>query len=448
MLSKWINRFLLLSDDKIGALIAKVATGWLFLSVCGAGISLFGQAYLARLLGVNEYGWYVLYLAWIQILVIPAVFGIDTAVLKFSSIYVATKEWAQLRGALLFGFVTALLLSLLVILCVFGAKFFLNIGWPSDRQGAFEMALLLIPILAVSKIAEQVLRGFKRVLISVFAEQVFRPAFLLAVIFVLSTTTAGINNVTGAMIINIAGASLAVFGMLAVAALRVPKDVYSVSAQFHTREWMSVAVPMVFMSTIYILLAKVDVVMLGQIVGAAEAGIYSAAARLSGLVAFGLGAVNSISAPMLAEYYRKGNTDSLERTLSWSAKIATVIAALATLFLLVFGEWVLEQFGQEFIVGYSALLILLIGACAQALTGSVGYMLVMAGRQSQAAFIIGGGLVINVALNIILIPRYGIVGAAIATCTSTTFSNSFMYIYVKKSLGINPSILQLPKRAK
>lgn len=431
--------------DEVGALIAKVATGWMAISVFGAAVALASQAFLARVLGVDEYGWYVLLLAWIQILVIPAVFGFDTAVLRFTSVYVAAKEWGALRGVLSFGLWFVVLLSILIILIVALSGEITNFGWPEDRFKTFKIALVLLPVLAVSSIAEQALRGLKRVLVSVVSVKLFRPAFLLAVVFTSTHLAQGIDDAGSALLVNFIGAFLAAAYMLGTTAYRLPREIYAVEQRIHARQWMAVAVPMVFMSGIYILLGKVDVVMLGQIFGASEAGIYSAASRLCGLVGFGLGAVNSISAPMLAEYYSSGDRERLESTLSWSAKIATVVTVLATLFLLVLGEWVLGLFGEDFVTGFSALLVLLVGACGSALAGSVGYMMVMAGKQALAAAIVGIALVVNVILNLLLIPRFGMFGAAIATTVSTILWNSVMYTYVKVKLKLNPSIFQFGK---
>jgi len=428
-------------DEKIGALIAKVASGWLLLSVLGAGVSLLSQVFLARTLGADEYGWYVLYLAWIQILVVPAVFGFDTAVLKFTPQYLVNKRWGRLRGVITYSTAIVAALSLLMIAGALAFMKFLDVGWPKDRQDGLVLALALLPVLALSPIAEQVLRGLKRVFFSVIAIQIFRPLFLLVFVLVGSKYTNNFDAAVDAISVNIVGAVLAMFGLVFVVIKYLPRQTFKSEAEYSVGTWSKVALPMVFMSGMYILLGKVDVVMLGQLVGASEVGVYAVTGRLTGLVGFGLGAVNSIAAPLLAEHYSKGDNEKVAQTLSWSARIATLFTVVSAIFLLVFGEWILTQFGPEFSTGFSALLILLVGACANAFAGSVGYMMIMGGKQQLAAMIVGGALVVNVVLNIILIPRFGIVGAAIATSVATMLWNIVMYAYVKVEWGLDASIL-------
>ena len=81
-----------------------------------------------------------------------------------------------------------------------------------------------------------------------------------------------------------------------------------------------------------------------------------------------------------------------------------------------------------------------------AFTGSVGYYLLMTGRQAAAVMIMVGALSVSAALNILLIPVLGIYGSAIASTAGVCFWNVTMLIFVRRKLGVDASALGLPPR--
>lgn len=275
----------------------------LIISIVGAGVALLGQIFLARLLGAEEYGWYVLILAWIQILIVPAVCGFDTAVLKFTSTAVAEKDWGQLRGLLGFSFLVVLGISTVMVLGAGAALIFIDFGWSVERRFAMFIALTLVPIMALTPMAGEALRGLKQMLLASSITKILRPSFLLAIAFLLSRELNAAMSATEVLIANAIAAGLGLIALIVLLLRRVPKNVFHVAARYEPMLWVKVALPMVFMSAMYIILAKIDIIMLGNFAGAKDAGIYAATSRLTEIVGFGLAAVNSIAAPMLAEQF-------------------------------------------------------------------------------------------------------------------------------------------------
>jgi O-antigen/teichoic acid export membrane protein len=429
------------SDGGIAELIARVASGMLIISIIGAGVALLGQIFLARLLGAEEYGWYVLILAWVQILIVPAVCGFDTAVLKFTSTAVAERDWGQLRGLLTFSFSTVLGISTVMVLCAAAVLAFYDLGLSDDRRHAMFVALALVPIMAVTPLAGESLRGLKKMLLASGITKILRPSMLLAIAFVMSRQLTADMTATEVLIANTIAAIIALAAICAMLWKLLPSPVFHSQAHYEKRLWIKVALPMVFMSAMYIILAKIDIIMLGKFASPRDAGIYAATSRLTEIVGFGLAAVNSIAAPMLAEHFANRDFAKLQLTLSWSARLAAGFTVIASVVLWLGGDIILSWFGAEFVVGYSALLILLIGAIASSFAGPVGYMLTMAGEQILAAFIIFGTAILNIVMNLILIPKYGIIGAAIATSISTVVSNLIMFVVVRAKWQLNASAL-------
>ena len=105
------------------------------------------------------------------------------------------------------------------------------------------------------------------------------------------------------------------------------------------------------------------------------------------------------------------------------------------LFFAFFAEWVLGFSGESFVVGVSTLLILLAGRFYSSICGSVGSILQMTGNQHLFQNILLVAAIVNVVLNYLLIPIYGITGAAIASFICVVFWNTIMVLVVKKKFG-------------
>lgn len=129
--------------------------------------------------------------------------------------------------------------------------------------------------------------------------------------------------------------------------------------------------------------------------------------------------------------------------VSLAAKGILGISLPVALGLVILGDWVLSIFGPDFPEGYAALVILVAAQLVNALAGSVGFLMTMTGHERQAAFIMAVSVVVNLALNAVLIPRFGIEGAAVATAFTTVLWNALMFLFVHRQLRINSTAFRL-----
>jgi O-antigen/teichoic acid export membrane protein len=110
---------------------------------------------------------------------------------------------------------------------------------------------------------------------------------------------------------------------------------------------------------------------------------------------------------------------------------------------IVLGRFLLGLFGDEFVAAYPALVILAAGQIVNALCGTVGSLMIMTRLHREAATVFGGAAALNIALNAVLIPRFGLNGAAIATSTTVVLWNVVMVVLVVRKLGVNPTPFRL-----
>ena len=120
-----------------------------------------------------------------------------------------------------------------------------------------------------------------------------------------------------------------------------------------------------------------------------------------------------------------------------------------SLFLLGFTQPILNLFGSDFIAARWVLLTLIVGKLINAFTGPVGYLLDLTGYQNQSALIRSCSTLVNVILNFIAIPLFGMLGAAIATALTFGIEKLWIQLFAYKKLGIYASIftpLTLPNK--
>ena len=207
---------------------------------------------------------------------------------------------------------------------------------------------------------------------------------------------------------------------------------------------LSISLPMLMTTSMSFLIAKTGVIMLGIFKTEAEIGYYSIAVSLATLAAFTLQVINSMSASKFSELYHSGAIDELFYVARKSAKLIFWTSAPILLCLVVFGSSIISLlYGQSFSVAYPALLILTIGQFVNAVSGSTGMFLNMTGHQVALRNMMAGSVVINLILNILLTPSYGMIGAATAGMISMAFWNICALIFIKRKFGQTVGYLPL-----
>jgi O-antigen/teichoic acid export membrane protein len=118
------------------------------------------------------------------------------------------------------------------------------------------------------------------------------------------------------------------------------------------------------------------------------------------------------------------------------------MALMPSILFLLVGENILNLvFGSDYTQAYGVLSILIVGQLLNVMFGSVGMVLNMTGNQSYAARIAGMAAILNIVMNLIMIPNFGGEGAAVSTAVTLFIWNSLMYKSVKINTKLNPSIL-------
>lgn len=188
---------------------------------------------------------------------------------------------------------------------------------------------------------------------------------------------------------------------------------------------------MMLSTSILLIMSWADSVIIGIFKAESEIGIYNVAIKLAMISGLVLGAINSIVAPKLSEAYNNGRKKEFALIVRQSTRVIFFSSLPILIFLIVFPEFLLSFFGSEFLIGKTTLYVLLVGQIINAFSGSVGVIMQMTGREKLFQNILIVALIINIGMNFLLIPTYGIIGAAIASSASIVFWNltSVAFIY-------------------
>tara|TARA_B100001079_G_scaffold73124_2_gene62739 strand:- start:3758 stop:5038 length:1281 start_codon:yes stop_codon:yes gene_type:complete len=184
--------------------------------------------------------------------------------------------------------------------------------------------------------------------------------------------------------------------------------------------------PMALSAIAYFIMQSVDIIILTAYEGFESIAYYSVAVKLATVTALALMSVNIVVAPKIAEIYSTNDFEKLNKLINDSARIIFVISIPVLIILFVFSDFMLGLFGENYVLAREALLLLLGGQFFSSLCGPGAVYLNMTGKQKKLNTILILGLGINVILNLVLIPAYGIEGAAVATLISMIFWNSLI----------------------
>ena len=175
--------------------------------------------------------------------------------------------------------------------------------------------------------------------------------------------------------------------------------------------------------------------MLSYFQSSEDIGVYDSALRLAMLSSLSLIAVNSIATLKFDEFFSKGDIEGLKKTVQSSTKLVFLTTTPILLVTIVFSKQILGLFGNEFVVGYLALIYLCIARFCNSISGSVGYIMQMTNEQVIFKNVLIIAFLINCSLNFVLIPKYSYNGAAIASSIAMIFWNFILVLIIKKKFG-------------
>jgi O-antigen/teichoic acid export membrane protein len=387
------------------------------------------------------YGQYVLISLLIRIGSIITRLGTDTAMLQQTAGLASIGLWKNIkvintkliRINCVTGFIVLLLLAMFYNLW---AKLF-----KVNSVDVLISGILIVPM-ALGLFYSQSLRGLKKIGISSFLQNSSLPILnFFFLLMVLPFIKSGNKLFKDMPLISfylsiIVTMALGIYYWRKYFPLKkFPDAQFEPSRNKSYKDLLKLSYPLLLAESMIFIIVWVNQLMLGFLGTPKDVGIFNLCVKYAMLAAMPLKAVTTIGAPKFSEFYFKQDRQGLKNIVVRTTKIIFWMSIPVVIFYLVFPGFLLNIFGNSFSVGTTALMLLSLGSLVNVMTGDTGTLLQMTGKQVVLQNILIVSLVFNVTVNSILIPRYGITGAAITSFLCSCINNFSMTWYIKREFG-------------
>lgn len=431
-------------DASHNSIAQKVAGSAFLIRMISAALVFGSQIVLARWMGSFEFGIYVYVWAWVLVIGEFADLGLASAAQRFIPQYANAKAVALLRG-----FVSHsrwLTVSAATAIAVCGA-FAVKLAEPvlaSYVVLPLLIACLTLPFYALMQMQDGIARSYNWVQLALLPMYVIRHIVMLAIVaaaYVLNFPTDAVT------VVGILAASLALTAIGQTWALnrRLTEEIEGGTRNAQVGTWLSTSLPMLMVGGFYLMLTHTDILVLQQFCSPDDVAIYYAASKTIALVSFVYFAVSAAVAHRFTEYYVTGDRKRLADFLADSIRWTFWPSVAATVVLLLMGKPLLALFGPLFVNGYQVLFILAVGLLTRAAVGPVERLLTMLGEQRICAAVYAFAFAVNLGLCVVLIPWYGIEGAAVSTSVALIAESALLFLVTRNRLKLHVFIWGRPR---
>lgn len=404
--------------------------------VLATGLGLISSIIIARFYGAEVMGILAILNSFLLLATIFTVLGTNTSILRLIPEHLV--KYSPTSAFNLYRKVQYLVIGVSLIigtLCFFSSHFIANkVFFKPHLSFYFALAAMFVVFKSLMLLNTEAVRGLR--LIRTFAfMQVLPSASNLVFLIFLTVFLYSKNNPIYAMLMKIAATGILGW-IIMTYAFRKRTQPQDPVQPMPVRQILSISMPMLMTKSMTFVIGQTGVIFLGIFRSEAEVGCYSVAVTLAGLTAFILSSINTMIAPKFSELF---HSDRIEEVFYVAKKSSKLIFWTTTPILagfIVLGKPVLSLFyGQEFAVAYPALVLLVFGQFINSISGSTGTFLNMTGKQNVLRNIMVISAMTNIALNMLLVPKIGIYGSAIAAMVSRSSWNIAALIYIKSKHG-------------
>ncbi|WP_208995305.1 lipopolysaccharide biosynthesis protein [Roseibium hamelinense] len=388
--------------------------------VGGAALAYISQILLARWMGAHEYGIFSVAWTWIIILGLLACIGFSSSPAKYIPQYKKTGDFSRLRGFLYTSRLAAFLIASIIAVSGIFILFSLRGYIPTHYVLPMAMVLFCLPLFSVGGVQDGIARSYDWPSLSVLPTYIWRPLGILVILFALMTFGEPATAVTAAGAAVAATWGVALYQMVRLNT-RIAQTLPPGPRTNELPLWLAVSLPMLMVEGFLQLITSADVIMVSFWHSPEETAVYFAASKTLALIHFVYFAVRSASAHRFAGFVETNDQAGLRSYVQKSSLWTFGPSLLGGVILLALAPFLLSLFGSGFSAGYPVIAILMLGVLARASIGPVDALLMMTGHQRSCAAIYAATFAVNVVLNVIFIPAFGLAGAAAATSLAICF---------------------------
>ncbi|MCI0710616.1 MAG: oligosaccharide flippase family protein [Chloroflexi bacterium] len=420
-------------------------TGLVFvLQVVGSGLLYLLNLIYERWFGTIAFGQFIFLLSWLQIFGAISELGFSQSSLRFLPTYEENSQHSLTRGFLVWSAVVVTLTGTIIGLIAAGV---FSIAPQLNDYRNLAPAFMFTPVFALQFLVLNISRGFGNVVLAFFPELILKPIFGILSAIVLLRFSGIPDRMLGISAYTVGvGMVMLIFVVQIITyfrdKLQVRKNIYQ------PKTWLMYSFPLMGMRVNQVFFQRISTIIIGFMINPSAIAIYAVSERISSFAVFFQRAAVFVFAPLIAPLHEKGDNETLNKYISMIADWSFFSSVGVSVVLVIFSPFLLGMFGEEYLEGQFVLIVLLLAQITHGFTGPAPLTLDLTGHQGLNFKIHVGGTILAVVLHVMLIPLWGIEGAAIALVLASVAQNWLAYYYLKKRLGLNslPTFTQVLQR--
>ncbi len=393
----------------------------LLASVFGNGANYFFMMFLSRQLGMEDFGVYALGITLFNTLILLATTGVDSGAVKFTSERLASGDHPAARRMVATTWSIAAGLGIFAGVALAAAATPLASGL-YGKPGLASLLLLFaaaIPFAFTTVLLLSSLQAYQTVRYTVLVKYLWEPLGKWGIAGLALLAGWGLAGIAGGLVVTfIASAIFAAVALVRVASLST-HDMASVQAR-DVRTLAGYCVPLLAANVFGVVAPRMDIMLLGYWASSQDVGLYLVAFQTAAILALVLGAFDVAFAPIMSQAWSRKDDITMRECYAAVHRMTAMATVPLFVGVVVFRNEILSLFGRETGDGGMALMILALGYLLNALSGGASTVLLMTGRSRTVLFntVVYGIALVTVTA--VLIPQWGILGAAIsASCVLT-----------------------------
>lgn len=387
------------------------------IKVGGAGLMLLSSVVFARLLGPAEYGIYSFTTALLALLLILVTAGLPIRIIRDVAKQ-ETEDGKSDASALIAASCKIIGLSsagavLLILVYALAIK-----GLDDRFSQVLLIAALCLPAMAFASLMQAILRGLRRFVLSESLQSVARPLISLAVFGLLYSLLA----VPASALLTMSALFLATISVAAFAWRALPsglRNLRSKTEPIPIGGLIVTSVPFLALEGLQVININADIFMVGLLLGPEETGVYTVGTKLSQAIILIYATFDILIMPFVANLFAQNERERLQSVITFSARLVAALTLPVALVMFAYSDEIITLlFGERYREAGQILSVLIAGQLIKTLLGPAGPVLLMCGHEKLLAKISVVTVLLNILLNLLLIPPFGLLGAAVATSIS------------------------------
>ena len=410
--------------------------------LAGAGLIFLVQALIARLWGPELLGEYLIVIATVNLIAVVMPLGFHTVGTYFAAEYRAKGDRRQFVSFITrsYGHV----LASLVLVLLGGPLLLAVLG-----QGESVLAQHFVPVTlfafatAMVYVNSALLIGLKRPFAGFFADTMFRPFIVIAAFLATMSFTVhaeAFSIMLWAVAVGYVLIALVQFAFVVTSLNRIPETVQPRLAE--AARWWRFALPWVLISLATDFFFDIDLLLLSHALSREELAIFGVCTRLFSLISFGVAAVYAVTMPDMFESEANADRASFKRKVGDANFVASIISVVLFAGMAAAAPLLLMLFGPSFAAGAAPLAVLSLALVVRSVMGPAALVLSIHDRPYASLPFVAAGIGSLVVCNWLLVPVFGLMGAALAAISAITIWSVSLWWMVLRTAHMDVSILQ------